>query len=776
MEIDREDDDGYRIVESIEVADSPDAPADDLFEPVDGYIPTEEVAEDFTEDLHDGGDFDNSWMLPEEPGLVSEAAQGSLTLDSASWDQLVNADHQRYKPAVDELKLPWEQGVMGEIFGASTLPSLPSAMHLSMTSVEDLALQRAFPTEEIVTEELPTNAAFPKIVQNIKDLEYFENKRRQLDLACAQWLEILGSAWDCSSTGQQIAMDLQYDNSGRTAVETLRSVFGTKSPATLLKRASTVRKFLRWCEEHHPHDAFGKPRTHLPFEEALVWDYFLYLRGQSRMSLRGYTAASTFLESVRFSKFTLGFFQTESILESKRLLGFAAVEKRTKGPSKQAPAMELEHLTRLHETLERADNNIDRLGAGVMLVCVYARARWSDLRYIQKVEIERRKNGCLVMYTREHKTCSVGERREQYLPLIVPWHGVTRDDWISTFLSVYEEVGLDITKEPLGPLLPAPKLGGGFLARPLMTGEASNWLRMLLDGTSNCSEYRSHSMKCTLLVWAARAGLDREVRAVLGHHCSALTGSEVVYSRNLQTRAIRKLQMLLHRVRVGLNMEDDLRPESDYVGLSAGMTPRPLARSLQPVAPETPPALGNVGGCADMLGPAHEDSVVERALSEMQAIEDREAIKEELEDIADCALLADEVTLFGATAAAAGLIEIDSSSGSDSSSDSSSSSTADSMVCKAREREPLETVPDGFVYYKHRKSMIMHEAKVNGSSTTCHVRLSPNLIALGRRLFFKYPKCLRCFPGNTDRIRSVDQLNKALEASLTKVSKSDGPQ
>ena len=58
-------------------------------------------------------------------------------------------------------------------------------------------------------------------------------------------------------------------------------------------------------------------------------------------------------------------------------------------------------------------------------------------------------------------------------------------------------------------------------------------------------------MKTTLLVWAAKAGLDKEVRAVLGHHASALQESEVVYSRHLQTRALRKLNMMLHHVRIG---------------------------------------------------------------------------------------------------------------------------------------------------------------------------------------------------------------------------------
>ena len=83
------------------------------------------------------------------------------------------------------------------------------------------------------------------------------------------------------------------------------------------------------------------------------------------------------------------------------------------------------------------------------------------------------------------------------------------------------------------------------------------WLRQLLAGLPDSDLLRSHSLKCTLLVWAAKAGVEKEVRSVLGHHASALEGSEVVYSRHLQTRALRKLQMLLHRIRIGLGLEAD---------------------------------------------------------------------------------------------------------------------------------------------------------------------------------------------------------------------------
>lgn len=56
---------------------------------------------------------------------------------------------------------------------------------------------------------------------------------------------------------------------------------------------------------------------------------------------------------------------------------------------------------------------------------------------------------------------------------------------------------------------------------------------------------RSLSLKATLLNWSA------EVRAALGHRSSPFCGSDGVYSRELQTQPIRKLQRLLKSVRIG---------------------------------------------------------------------------------------------------------------------------------------------------------------------------------------------------------------------------------
>ena len=52
--------------------------------------------------------------------------------------------------------------------------------------------------------------------------------------------------WRASSVGEQICQDLQVDPSGETAEQSLKAVFGVKSPTTLLKRAASLRQYVTY--------------------------------------------------------------------------------------------------------------------------------------------------------------------------------------------------------------------------------------------------------------------------------------------------------------------------------------------------------------------------------------------------------------------------------------------------------------------------------------------------------------------------------------------------
>ena len=67
--------------------------------------------------------------------------------------------------------------------------------------------------------------------------------------------------------------------------------------------------------------------------------------------------------------------------------------------------------------------------------------------------------------------------------------------------------------------MPAPQPDGSRGARPIDSQEAAGWLRLILFGNSSPLKDRkvaSHSLKATLLSYAAKRGLDISLRTQLG--------------------------------------------------------------------------------------------------------------------------------------------------------------------------------------------------------------------------------------------------------------------
>lgn len=589
----------------------------------------------------------------------------------------------------------------------------------------------------------------------MKDVTYFENKNQKLQLACSQWLDLLSINWKASQIGPQLAESLFEDSTGAKAFGILEACFGVKSPSTLLKRASAFRNYVKWFDTSGYGNMSGCDP--FPLKEVDVWEFFLWLRQKRIHEKKGFTITTSFLESARFAKFVVGLKGVDEVLEARRLIGFAALEKKMKGPTVQAPGLDLEHVKRLHEVLAGSSNLVDRLGAGCFLVCLYGRARWGDVRFVSHVEIEKGRNGFLTIYTTEHKTCSVGLRREQYLPIVLPWEGVSQDSWVEVFLDVYKQCGLDIDKRPLGPLLPAPKQVSGFCARPLSTSEAAAWLRAVLEGTKDCNAFRSHSLKATTLIWCAKAGFDKETRSVLAHHCSAVSGSEVVYSRHLQTRALRKLSMLLKRLRIGLGFEGEAMKE-----FGVSVTPAPFT----PFGLKTPGA--RAPATPNLTLPVEQQEALKNAVDNMLDLEDIQSVKEELNDIEGAAEAAGTLSGFPIEVVHKGVTEIDSSSGSSSGDDESSSDSGSDVLQGSIIRDfpsYVETIPDGVDFYKHTKSGIVHKCNAGSRVSACKLQMNDRYKLLPRMLHMKLPKCLRCFPKDHNRIRGVSDLIGAVDAA-----------
>jgi len=691
--------------------------------------------------------------VPETTAQTSEL--GVIT--GTEWNSMLSHAFATSVNFTQDLLFPWETGTMREIFCDRVVPPLTPA--LGDTTDHSLLSENVEPRTSVhmlTPFDTDTQPAYLHAVRSLKDVDYIDGKRAQLTLASSKWMELLSLNWRASSVGEQICQDLQVDPSGETAEQSLKAVFGVKSPTTLLKRAASLRQYVTWFQRKCVlSDTFVCP---LPLTEQDVWSYFLHLRCLRRDASKGFTVSATFLETVRFCKFVLGLYHCEDVLESKRLTGFAAVEKREKGPLRQAPSLEVEHLLRLHQVLENGSNVVDRIGAGAFLCAIYARARWSDLRYIHHIKYDGfQRNSTMDLYTAEHKTSSAGLRREQFLPLVIPSEGIVAGDWIGTYIGLCHAEGFDWQRVPYGPLLPAPRAEGGWCARPLSTSEAAEWLRRLLKGCNNVGSIRAHSLKTTLCIWAARAGFSKEHRATLSHHASALHGSDIVYSRELQSGAIRKLQMLLKKVRIGLDpTSDSSKVDAVTAPFEASHVSAVRTPVLNAQAPSTP--LPPV----DEMPKVNQQAPVEDTVGAGNLISTAGRIQCKQEEFLQlCVDAGDELKVFGAELHNQGLIEIDSSSGSDSDSDSSSSedeSSSEHFNNALPKPVYTEHVPEGLDFVVHKKSKILHKRKSGSETTICKTRVTANFFTTDRVIHFKFPKCMRCFVKDSNRLKTCEQL------------------
>jgi hypothetical protein len=78
-------------------------------------------------------------------------------------------------------------------------------------------------------------------------------------------------------------------------------------------------------------------------------------------------------------------------------------------------------------------------------------------------------------------------------------------------------------------------------------------------GVNYTSGVKVHSLKVTLLSWAAKRGLPPDVRKALGYHIDSNEMSMMTYSRDAMARPLRKLEALLAEVRLGTFNPDTSR-------------------------------------------------------------------------------------------------------------------------------------------------------------------------------------------------------------------------
>ena len=256
------------------------------------------------------------------------------------------------------------------------------------------------------------------------------------------------------------------------------------------------------------------------------------------------------IEALTFCRFVVGVREIEGISDSKRCHGHALTSEAKQ--TTRAAALSVQEIEKLHHVLTDADDLWDKAFAGMALFCIYARGRWSDCSHIESLILDKDPEGNLCYLEGQvavHKTARSRQMKDSLLPIVAPCLGVVDSNWGLAWIQVREMLGLPLP--PDGPLFPAPAADGSATVRSLDTDEAGRWLRTLLFGSPALLGDRrvsSHSFKATMLSYAAKRGVSVDVRLMLGYH-STPHRMALVYARDPAAHTILVLEELLSEIR-----------------------------------------------------------------------------------------------------------------------------------------------------------------------------------------------------------------------------------
>ena len=235
------------------------------------------------------------------------------------------------------------------------------------------------------------------------------------------------------------------------------------------------------------------------------------------------------------------------------------------GKANQADPLTVANLERLHSILEGSGDAWDKLASGAFLFCVYSRARWSDFIHGGEVKLDRFSDGRISygdMDVTIHKTMHAASRRFRFLNLTAPGVGVHGNDWVGAWMQCMVTLNIDPHSPNGSCLMPAPGVDGRPLKRAIESDEAGCWLRLLLGEavkrSDSVKKLSSHSLKSTMLSFAAKRGYSLPDRLSMGHHVHPFKMADV-YARDAQARDLRLLDSLIAEIRAKRFLPDESR-------------------------------------------------------------------------------------------------------------------------------------------------------------------------------------------------------------------------
>lgn len=324
----------------------------------------------------------------------------------------------------------------------------------------------------------------------------------------------------------------------------ITDVLGIKSPKTAIKSADCLRRFINWLVTKN-----CKP---WPFYSGRVLAYL----NECTKKKPAATAGLTLMEAFKFAHHVMGIEIGLDIINDPQLVGKVKRMALFKPEIKQARPLLCAEVEQMEKFMVTSTSVEDVYFVGCWLFALYARARWSDIRYIHKAQLDKSEldggvYGFFECTTKYVKTSTSVERKARFMPMVCPLVGITGTDWTTPWLGAMASLGLNIDKVPVGSLCRAIKSSGELAVRHLTTGEVTDLLNHFFK-TTEANRLSSHSLKETTLSWSAKYGIDEDSRTLLGHHELSSKGkskSLATYSRDMLSRPLMFYCQMLASIR-----------------------------------------------------------------------------------------------------------------------------------------------------------------------------------------------------------------------------------
>ena len=473
----------------------------------------------------------------------SGASQPASGQGAADLENLLRVTHASQPPEIP--KFVWQEEFWSDLFHPEK--SLTSFVPEPVFTRFDLPSQDALMPAEVTLERPEKRGrnfgprVFMKVVLNRMVVSWRDQREADLSRALTKWSAVF-DAWDNFEVS--IVQQLAECSSPEARESLLGDYLARKAPSTCLKRANSIRRLNSRAAENSLSMPLGEPELYKVLCDAKAG-------GASLSELRG------IMEAVTFVRFTFDVEQFSSCAKSRRCWGLSSA-KRAQLVTRADP-MRVVDILELHRILDQGEDLWDRLMCGAALCCIYCRGRWNDVQHVDNWTLELNDEGHVEFASAVidiHKTMFFASKAPKVMELIAPGAGVAEGCWVSAFLQVRELLGA--TYKEGYPTMPAPDKSGLPTVRALSSGEAGAWLRSMLPEREGMRT-TSHSLKSTLLSYAAKRGISHLDRLCLGGHTHKDTSMADVYARDAMARPLRLLAGMLSEIRSGAFLPDASR-------------------------------------------------------------------------------------------------------------------------------------------------------------------------------------------------------------------------